>query len=189
MAEAKYTTIEKREQHLKVAFEYKVNLRQRVVTLVGEVNDDMFVLVDQALTELEDLSKATVTVRLLSEGGHTYSALGIVGRLRRSKCKIVVEGYGAIMSAATLILASGDERRVASDSWFMHHEETYEFEGRHSEHKDYVEQQEKEEWQWCKAMAEYTGQPAEFWYEEGRKRDAYFEACELVSLGVADKLI
>jgi len=182
-------TIEQREQHLKIAFEHKVNLRQRAVSLVGEINDDMFVQVDQALTELEDLGRSAITIRLLSEGGSTYSALGIVGRLRRSKCKIIIEAYGCVMSAATLILASGDLRRVAKDAWFMHHEESYEFEGRHSEHKEYVEQNDREEWQWCKAMAEYTGQPAEFWYDEGRKKDAYFDAEQLTDLGVADKII
>ena len=70
----------------------------------------------------KERGEKAITIRLHSEGGSVYEALAIVGRIEKCKCQIITEGYGAIMSAATLILASGDKRRISRLAWFMVHE-------------------------------------------------------------------
>jgi ATP-dependent Clp protease protease subunit len=170
-------------------FDHGVDFQRRVINLTGEINEDMFKLLDAALAEMEAGSKSSVTIKINSPGGEVYQAMAIVGRLRESKCNIVTMGYGAVMSAATLILACGDKRKISKYSWFMNHEMGYELgETRHSQAKAYVAQADKEEKTWVQWMAEFTKKSAKFWLDNGVGIDAYFSAEQLVDLGVVDEL-
>ena len=86
-------------------FEEGVNFRDRVILIDDEITESSFALFDAALSEMERDSKRTVTIRINSPGGSVYDALAIIGRLTSSSCHIVTEGYGHVMSAATLLLA------------------------------------------------------------------------------------
>lgn len=148
-----------------------------------------FDIIDAAMSEFERHSKATVTIRIHSEGGSVYEALAIVGRLRQSKCHVVTEGYGSIMSAATLILACGDKRRISEFAFFMHHESYYGVEGRHQSNMATVKHYEREERMWCKWMEDFTEKDREFWYQTGQHVDEYFDAEQCVEIGIADEII
>jgi ATP-dependent protease ClpP protease subunit len=171
-----------------IAFEYGVNFKERTISLVGEIEASMFTLVDIALTEMEAQSKATITVRINSPGGSTYDAMAIIGRLKSSKCYIVTEGYGHVMSAATLILACGDRRRISKYAWFMHHEAAYEAGGRHSEIKNVWTQVEREEKFWAECLAQFTKRDAKFWEKTGISLDKFYSPQDLVEMGVADEV-
>lgn len=171
-----------------IAFEYGVNFKERSICLTGEIDESMFILVDIALTEMEAQSKATITIRINSPGGSTYDAMAIIGRLKRSKCHIVTEGYGHVMSAATLLLACGDRRRISSYAWFMHHEAAYGVDGKHSEIKNTVNQVEREEKFWAECLAKFTNKDAKFWEKLGVSLDKFYSPQELVDLGVADEV-
>lgn len=174
---------------LEYAFMYGVNFKERSIRLTGEISEEHFELVDSALTELESQGRKSVTVVINSMGGDMYQALAIIGRLKRSPCHIVTEGYGQIMSAATLILAAGDRRKVSSYAFFMHHEASYGAEGRHSEIKNAVKQADKEDDKWCEWMAEFTKKDKKFWKTNGVSLDAYFTVEELLEFGVVDEII
>jgi ATP-dependent protease ClpP protease subunit len=108
--------------------------------------------------------------------------------MEKSPCKIITEGYGPIMSAATAILAAGDERKMSKRAWFMHHEASYGIEGRHNEVKNFVRQQEREELEWAKLMEELTGVNKNTWLVAGKNIDKYFSPQECLQLNVVDKL-
>lgn len=190
---SKQTSIDNRlnalSLHLGYLFDRGVNFKDRIITWSAEIEHPMFTVIDAAITEMERDSRKTITLRLNSPGGDTYEALAVVGRLRRTKCKIVTEGFGHIMSAATLILACGDERRFSKYGVFMHHESTYGIEGKHSEVKDLAEQMEREELQWAKNMEVFSKKSAKFWLKEGTRKDAYFTAEQLLEFGVIDEII
>lgn len=169
-------------------FDEGVDFQRRTINLVGDVDEDMFRLLDSAMSEMEADSRASITIKINSPGGLVYQAMAIVGRIQESKCQIVTKGYGTVMSAATLILASGDKRSMSKHSWFMHHESAYGVEGRHSEMKAIVAQTEREEEQWAGWMAEFSKRPKEYWLKEGVGIDAYFTADELLEAGVVDEL-
>lgn len=173
---------------LQLMFDYGIDPISRTINLTGEVTEVMYDLFEIGMTYLESKSKATITVKINSPGGSTYDAMGIIGRLRESKCRIVTKGYGQVMSAATLILASGDKRLMSSEGFFMWHEASYEMGGRHSENKALIRQVEREEKFWCKRMAERSSKPESFWQKQGIGADAYFDAKELLQLGVVDEL-
>lgn len=187
------TTVNKYSLKLSTLLDRGLDLENRIFKIVGDIDDIMFDYVDDCLTALEDLNKKAVTIRIHSEGGSIYSALAIVGRLKKSPCKIITEGYGSIMSAAVLILACANHRRISEYSWLMHHEASVHFEEgrsfRASELQAYLEQLKKEEIQWAKNMAKFTKKSTNFWLKEGVLIDKYFYASELLKLGVVDEII
>jgi len=184
------TMLTLKAMQLEYYLSYGINLRDRVLTLTGPIEAPMFDLVDVAMTEFENDNRRGVTVRIHSEGGSVYEALAIIGRLKSSKVtKITTEGYGQIMSAATMILACGDERKINKYAYFMHHETAYGIEyGKASEHRDILEQVDKEEKDWATWMSQFSNKSVKFWIESGKRKDAYFNPTELLKLGVADEI-
>jgi len=175
--------------HLENVFERGFNARDRIIQITDVIEFPAFDFVDAAMTELENESRKGITLKLNSEGGSVYEALAIVGRMNKSSCFITVEGYGCVMSAATLILAAGNKRKLSHLAWFMHHEASLEPpQMRASELAAFSKQIQREERQWAKVMAEYTHKSEKFWLEKGTHIDVYFSAQELLKMGVIDEV-
>jgi ATP-dependent protease ClpP protease subunit len=175
--------------HLKFAFEYGANFRDRIITLDREIDSGSFTFVSAALTEMEKTNKRRVTLHINSPGGSVYDALAIVGRLKASPCNIITEIYGQCMSAATLIAACGSYRRMSRYAFFMHHQSTYGFSGKHEEAKVLFEQQEREERSWANWMAEFSKMDDDFWYQIVKSGDVYYSPEECLKLGLIDEII
>jgi ATP-dependent Clp endopeptidase proteolytic subunit ClpP len=176
------------QMNINWAFEYGVNFTQRTITWSQGITFPMFDIIDAALTIMEAESGKGITLRLNSPGGDTYEAMAVIGRLRRSKCNITIEGYGHIMSAATLILASGFKRKIDKNAQFMWHSAFYGVEGKHTEIKAVVKQVEKEEKIWAEEMAKLTNKTTKFWLEKGIHIDYYIDAETLLKYGVVDEI-
>jgi ATP-dependent protease ClpP protease subunit len=178
------------EVKTEAAFKYGFNVSARTIQLVGEVCQEMFMQLDTAMTILEEESKASITIRINSEGGSCYDALAIVGRIRNSKCKIITEGYGAMLSAGSLILASGNKRRMSKYGWLMHHEAMLELGFSPvsiAEHN--INQMKREMDMWATMMAEFSTAPKPYWATQGRSgKDLYLTATECETLGVIDEV-
>lgn len=174
---------------LEYAFEYNVNFKQRVITISRDIDQKEFDRVDGALTELESQSRKSVTIRINSPGGEVYQALAIIGRLKKSSCRIITEGYGHVMSAATLILAAGNIRKMSKYGFFMHHEASNTLTGKLSELEAEVKQMKIEDLQWAEWMSELTHESKDFWSRHGVGTNAYFKPEELLSMGVIDEII
>ena len=160
---AKSKDIDKEKLRLEYLFEQGVNFIDRVIQINEEIDEQSFAFIDAALCELERDSKKSITIKINSPGGSVYDALAMIGRLKASSCRIVTEGYGHIMSAATLLLAAGKKRRISKYCVFMTHQMSYYVGGSHAETKEEVDQVEKQERQWCRWMAELSNKDAEFW--------------------------
>jgi ATP-dependent protease ClpP protease subunit len=173
--------------HLEHAFE-GFNRRNRVIQITGDIEWPQFDFLDTSLTELEKESRKGITIRINSFGGCPWEAMAMVGRIKKSHCHITTEGYGAIMSAACVILASGDKRRISQYAWYMWHEASYYVEGNHSQNKARIIQGEREEDQWAQVMHSFSNESIQFWRKNGTGIDAYFTAQELADLGVVDEI-
>lgn len=182
------TKLSQTAMHLEYSFDRGVNFKDRTITITGDIETPWFDIVDAAMSEFERDSKKGVLIKIFSEGGSVYEALAIVGRLTKSKCHITTEGYGCVMSAATIILACGDKRRMSEYGTFMHHEAAYQVDGRHSQVKNYVAHAEREELLWAKWMAEFSNRDADFWIEFGKHVDTFFFAPDCVDIGVVDEV-
>lgn len=168
-------------------YENGVNTSDRVIQICGEIERGDFDRLDSALSELERKNKSTITIRINSPGGDVYEALAMVGRIKSSRSHIVTEGYGQIMSAAVLLLASGDKRRMSKYSWFMHHESSFLIGGSTSEVKEEIIQMEREENAWCKWMAELSEKDADFWRTAANKKNFYLSSQECEECGIVDE--
>lgn len=181
--------LEKKALQLNYSFEWGVDIANRVIRLTGEIDTGYFDFLDAALTELESESKGAITIRINCPGGDVFEALAMVGRMDRCKRQLITEGYGHVMSAATLLLAAGHKRRMSKRAHFMHHETSvYNLEGRLSELIAEIEQLKAENAEWCNAMAELTTQPAEFWETAGVGTNAYFTPEQCLEYGIVDEL-
>jgi len=177
------------QENLEIALSSGINLEQRVYTISGEINEAVFLGADVAISSMEQLSSEPITIRINSYGGDVYAALAVVGRMRHTKCQIITEAHGAVMSAATAILAAGSVRKMSEFSWGLFHEASYSAEGRHTDVRQQVEQSEREERSWAVFMAKHSAQSVEFWSELVKKGDRYFTAKQMLDLGVIDEII
>jgi ATP-dependent Clp protease protease subunit len=189
MSQGQELAVQLFELQTDLALKYGLSLPARTIQLVGEIDQSTFMLVDSALTILEGQSKAAITIKINSEGGSMYDALAIIGRIKASKCKIVTEAYGAVMSAATMILVAGAKRRMSSISWVMHHEASYGAEGTVEQMKHLAAQMAREEQLWAETMERFSDTPKDFWLTQGKLgKDLFLNAEECLTLGVIDEV-
>jgi ATP-dependent protease ClpP protease subunit len=181
--------LEKLETHLEYLIKYGIDFINRTITICEDIDESVFFVVDVALREMERSSRKGIKIIINSFGGSTYDASAIVGRIRSSKCHITTEGYGKVMSASTLILASGSTRLLSQFATVMHHEASYSAEGRHSEMKAIIEQSENEERLWANWMSKFSNRDEEFWYSTGKAIDKYLTPNECLELGIIDRII
>lgn len=174
---------------LDLLFENGISIQDRTVLISGEIVEGDFDRLDSAMNELERGTKAGVTIRINSPGGNVYEALAMIGRLTSSKCHITTEGYGQVMSAATLLLACGDKRRISKYCTFMAHESSYSLKGTHSNIKEEVEQAERDERLWASWMAELSEEPEAFWFSVVKKKNVYLNSEQCLLMGVVDEII
>lgn len=200
MAPKKTEESESFSLRLQYLFDYGVDLARRVIRLTpdrvrdehdsAELSHHHFDFIDAALSELEGINRSAITIRIFSYGGETRAALAIIGRIKNSKCKIITEGYGAIESAASLILACGDERRISRFASFMWHEtQLGALDGGLAKVKADLKQAEIEDRMWCKWMSEFSNKSEEFYATQGQYIDVYWTPEKVLEMGIVDKII
>lgn len=202
MAKTK-TDFEYEKLRLEYIFTSGVDFKNRTVRVCGQIGSpqygpfgDMsedfcdFNIIDSALTEMEKESiDKPITIKINSPGGSVYEALSIVGRLKASPCQIITEGYGHVMSSATLILACGDVRKLSKYCVSMFHQSSYGVSGSHEEIKEAVQQAEREEKLWARWIAELSNKSESFWYKTVKKKNVYLTSEEMLKYGVVDEIV
>jgi ATP-dependent Clp protease protease subunit len=163
-------------------------MSSRSIVLSGDVTSAMFQDFCTQMDILEDADSAPIIVRLNSNGGNTADALAIAGRIRESTNEVITVGYGHIMSAATLILAAGDKRKMSKHAWFMIHDARDRATGTAAEMKRAAKQLAREEAQWIELMADFTGVPKALWAEL-TANSTHLTATECKNLTIIDELI
>lgn len=158
------------------------------IYITGEINEETFEKFCLELDTIEATKTKTVSLELSSHGGVATDALAIVSRMRTSPCKFIVTGYGLVASAATLILAYGDKRRMTKESWAMVHEDSGRVKGTVTEMQNETKQLRCYEDQWNKLLAERTSLGVNFWTEQARKT-RYMTAQDCLNVGLIDELI
>lgn len=154
----------------------------RKIYLHGEINGAMFSRFSKKIDRLVfENPNAPIDIELASEGGKPYAALAIYNKMRQCDCEISVLVYGPCMSAATIILAGGDMRYMAQDSWFMVHESTEGIKGTLADHRTHTQQMQLEENQWSEILARHSEWTAKQW-AKASSRTTYLTAEELYSI-------
>lgn len=161
----------------------------RKYTLSGDVNEESFKDFCEHISIFETESDDPIELELNSQGGAAIDALAFYSRMRLSRCDINVTVLGMAGSAAVLILAGGDYRRMAKESWLYVHEDESTLKSTNvSDFESHAKHMRRLETQWDILLEDLTGTPADKWAEL-HKADLFLTPKECVQLGIADEII
>lgn len=130
-----------------------------------------------------------IELHVCSYGGDIYSMLRLYDEIQASPCQIKFFGGGAIMSAASVIMAGCDERYLHPNATIMVHElNTTDTGGRHTDVQVNANEDRRLVNLLYQLYEDNSKMPKAFW-EDMCQRDLYLSAREAVSLGLADRII
>lgn len=145
-------------------------------------------MVVRAIHKMSSANKKPIKIHMQSYGGDAYALLYLVDVILSTPCQFKFYGGGAIMSAATWVMAVCDERYLYPSTRVLIHNGSVGHFGNktdaeiklHEENylQDYLE----------KLYEKNSRMPASFW-REVCKRDLYISAEEAIKLGLADAII
>lgn len=160
------------------------------IYITGEINEESFRAFSEELDELETtLSRhEIIDIVLNSNGGCAVDGLAFYSRIKESPLDISVSVYGACWSAATMLLAAADRRRMAREAWVMVHEDSSTLKDTTTKNfEKEAHQMRRFENQWNALMAENSEMSAEYWAEL-HKEGVYLTADECMKLGLVDEV-
>jgi ATP-dependent Clp protease protease subunit len=163
------------------------------IYVIGDIDEEAYETFSKRLTVLEEKQheKALwIRLELNSSGGSAIDAIAFYDRMRFSPFNFVVTVYGCAYSAAVLILAGGDHRRMSKNSWVMVHEDEYPAEDgvRVSRLKQVADHGRRLEDQWNELMSSGSDASPEEWAKL-HKAETYLSAEECLGLGLIEEII
>lgn len=159
------------------------------IHVIGSIDDDSYKEFTEVLGALENSGQnKKVVIELSSVGGDVYSALAFASRIRTSPLEIHVEAHGLVASAAVIILAVGDKRRMAEECLVMVHEDSGKVKGELKVMEREVAHLRRMENLWNSLLESYTGTKASVWANLHSK-ELYLTAKECLSLKLVDEII
>lgn len=99
----------------------KSDLERGFYFLQGEVDEELFTEVCEAISIMEQVKCEEVTLAIKSVGGDLYTGLAIYDRIKMSSKRVNTLAIGECMSAGSLILQAGDRRYATKYAQIMVH--------------------------------------------------------------------
>ena len=159
---------------------------------VGESTDFTISSVEYAIRALHrmasDAPGKPIELHMCSYGGDPYAMLRLYDEIHACPCQIKFYGSGAIMSAATWIMAGSDERYLHPNCTVMVHDGSDGWEGKHTDGQIMAAEMKRLQDLLYDIYTENSRMPKEFW-QDVCQRDLYLTASEAVSMGLADKVL
>ena len=170
---------------------YSRLLKERIVFLDGEINDERadLVVAQMLFLEAED-PKKDINLYINSPGGSVTAGLAIYDTMQYIRPQVCTICMGQVASMAALILAGGakGKRMVLPSSRVMIHQPWGGVEGQSSDIAIHA----KEILRLKKLSIEYIAHHTGRKYEEvaaAMERDFFMTAAEAVDFGIADKVL
>lgn len=136
-----------------------------------------------------DAPNKPIELHMNSFGGSIYAMLRLHDEILACPCQVKFFGGGAIMSAATWIMAACDERYLHPNATVMIHELSDDHGyNKHTDIKINTAENIRLMDVLTDIYATNTRMPKEFWLDISQK-DVYLSAGEAVSLGLADRIL
>lgn len=160
--------------------------------LSGDIDEESFKEFCETMDKLEENSQHTQPVELIlnSTGGSALDAIAFVSRMRLSSCDVNVTVFGLAGSAAVLILAAGNYRRMTKESWLMVHEDAQNVKNvPTSELEKIAAVARQHEQHWCMLLEDLTGTKKEEWARLHKAGDLYLTPEQCHQLGIVDEII
>lgn len=154
----------------------------------NDIGFETITLAIRAIDKMLDFSNKPIEIHACSYGGDPYQSLALVDKILESPCQFKFYGRGAIMSAATVLMAVCDERFLSKNSIVMLHDGADGFEGKHTDLQIYAKEAERLQDVYNQIYADNSKLKIDFW-ENIIRRDLYLTADETVELGLADSIV
>lgn len=170
---------------------YSRLLKDRIVFLGGEINDDVAnVIVAQMLfLEMED-PDADIQLYINSPGGVITSGMAIYDTMRYLKCEVSTLCIGMAASMGAFLLAAGakGKRKALPHAEIMIHQPSGGARGQATDIEIQAEQILRVKKTMNELLAEHTGQPVRT-IEKDVERDHYMTADQALKYGLIDEII
>jgi ATP-dependent Clp protease protease subunit len=185
------TVIEKTPQGERAYDIYSRLLKDRIIMLGTEINDDVANIIVAQLLFLESQDKEKdIKLYINSPGGSVTAGLAIYDTMQLIKPAVstICVGMAASMGAVLLSGGAKGKRFVLPNSEVMIHQVLGGFQGQATDIKIHAERILQTKANLNKILAKHTGQPLKK-VEEDTERDNFMEASEAVKYGLVDKII
>ena len=170
---------------------YSRLLKERIIFLVGPVNDNLASLVCAQLLFLESENPdKDVAIYVNTPGGHVHSGLAMYDTMQYVRPQISTVCIGMAASMGSLILAAGaaGKRFALPNSNIMVHQPSGGFSGQASDIEIHAKEVLYLKRKLNEMMAQHTGQPLEI-IERDTDRDNFMGAEDAVKYGLIDRVL
>ena len=170
---------------------YSRLLRERIIFLPGEVDDELANIVVAQLLHLEaDDPDKDIAIYVNSPGGSVYAGLAIYDTMQFVKPDVQTICVGIAMSMGAVILAGGKKGKRMSlpNSRILIHQPSGGFQGQAADIEIHAEEILNIRRRLDEIFAEHTGQSVEQ-VNKDMDRDRYMKPDEAVEYGLIDRVI
>lgn len=167
---------------------YSRMLKDRIVFLVGEINDYNANIIISELLYLDNMKNDDIYLYINSPGGSITSGMSIYDTMNFINSKVITIGLGMCASMAAFLLSSGDKRYVLPNTEIMIHQPLGGAQGQASDIKIAAERIIKLKEKLNKILAQNTKQSIKKIYED-TERDNFLSALEAKEYGLIDDII
>jgi ATP-dependent Clp protease protease subunit len=170
---------------------YSRLLRERIIFVAGEVNDEMANIIVAQLLHLEaDDPDKDIALYVNSPGGSVYAGLAIYDTMQFVKPDVQTICVGIAMSMGAVILTGGakGKRMSLPNSRILIHQPSGGFQGQAADIQIHAEEILNIRKRLDEIFAEHTGQPIEQVHND-MDRDRYMKPNEAVDYGLIDRII
>ncbi len=169
---------------------YSRLLKERIILLNGEIDDNLSNLIVAQLLYLDSINNNEISMYINSPGGSISSGMAIYDTMNFIKSDVATICIGMSASMAAFLLSSGKKgkRYALPNSEIMIHQPLGGAKGQVTEIKIAAEHIIKIKNKLNKILANNTGQSIKK-IENDTERDNYMSADEAIKYGIVDKII
>ena len=180
-----------KEEGVEKSFDiYSRLLKDRIVFLSGEINDEVANLIVSELLYLNSLNNEDIYLYINSPGGSVTSGMAIYDTMNFIKCDVSTICVGICASMAAFLLSSGakGKRVCLKNGEVMIHQPLGGMQGQATEIKIHAERIIKLKKKLNKILASNTGKDIKK-IERDTERDYYLDSEEALEYGLVDKVL
>ena len=169
---------------------YSRLLKERIIFLVGPVNDSMASLVSAQLLFLESENpEKEISLYINSPGGVVSDGLAIYDTMQFIQSPVSTLCFGQAASMGSFLLSAGekDKRFALPNSRIMVHQPSAGFQGQATDIEIHAKEVLAQKSNLNKIYAKHTGQPVEA-IEEALERDNFMSPTEAQKFGIIDSI-
>ena len=169
---------------------YSRLLKERIIFLVGPVNDSMASLVSAQLLFLESENpEKEISLYINSPGGVVSDGLAIYDTMQFIQSPVSTLCFGQAASMGSFLLAAGekDKRFALPNSRIMVHQPSAGFQGQATDIEIHAKEVLAQKSNLNKIYSKHTGQPIEA-IEEALERDNFMSPTDAQKFGIIDSI-